>query len=182
MDKNKNRDAATFGGGCFWCTEAVFEKLDGVYSVVSGYSGGHAENPSYEEVCSGTTGHAEVVRVEYDPGVITYRELLEVFFSVHDPTTLNRQGNDTGTQYRSEIFYHNDQQQQIAREFKQELQSSGKFSTPVVTGISPLKNFYEAEAYHQDYFEKKPNKAYCRMVIEPKLRKFENLFGTKLKE
>ncbi|MDX9883043.1 MAG: peptide-methionine (S)-S-oxide reductase MsrA [Prolixibacteraceae bacterium] len=174
-------ETATFGGGCFWCTEAIFKKLKGVESVTSGYSGGTTENPSYNDVCSGETGHAEVVQIEFNPEVISYRELLEVFWSTHDPTTLNRQGADVGTQYRSVIFYHSEAQKQIALKYKNELNSALVYGKPVVTEISPFSKFYKAENYHQDYFENNSTKAYCQIVIVPKLKKFKEIFSEKLK-
>jgi peptide-methionine (S)-S-oxide reductase len=173
---------ATFGSGCFWCTEAVFERLNGVHSVVSGYSGGKIEDPAYEEVCNGTTGHAEVTQITYDPDVITFDELLEVFWKTHDPTTLNRQGNDVGPQYRSVIFYHDDEQKQLAEKYKEELDKSGAWDKPIVTEISPLINFYNAEDYHQDYYVNNPNQGYCTFVIAPKLEKLEKVFKDKLKK
>jgi peptide-methionine (S)-S-oxide reductase len=173
---------ATFGSGCFWCTEAIFERLKGVHSVVSGYAGGSVENPTYEEVCKGTTGHAEVTQITYDPGVITFDELLEVFWRTHDPTTLNRQGNDIGPQYRSVIFYHDDEQKQLAEKYKKELDKSGAWDKPIVTEISPLINFFEAEGYHQDYYENNPSQGYCAFVIAPKVEKFEKVFKDKLKK
>lgn len=179
--KMENLEKATFGSGCFWCTEAVFERLNGVHSVVSGYAGGTVDNPTYEEVCSGTTGHAEVTQITYDPKVITYDELLEVFWKTHDPTTLNRQGNDVGTQYRSVIFYHNEEQKQLAEKYKEELNKSGAWDRPIVTEISPLTNFFSAEGYHQDYYENNPNQGYCAFVIAPKVEKFEKVFKDKLK-
>jgi peptide-methionine (S)-S-oxide reductase len=172
---------ATFGSGCFWCTEAVFERLRGVHSVVSGYAGGTVENPTYEVVCNGATGHAEVTQITYDPAEITYVELLEVFWKTHDPTTLNRQGNDVGTQYRSVIFYHDDEQKQLAEKYKEELDKSGAWDKPIVTEISTLTNFYPAEDYHQDYYNNNPNQGYCAFVIAPKVEKFEKVFKHKLK-
>lgn len=172
---------ATFGSGCFWCTEAVFERLTGVHSVVSGYAGGTVENPTYEEICTGTTGHAEVTQITYNPGVITFDELLEVFWKTHDPTTLNRQGNDVGPQYRSVIFYHNDEQKQLAEKYKEELDKSEAWDKPIVTEISPLTNYFEAEDYHQDYYANNPNQGYCAFVIAPKLEKFEKVFKDILK-
>lgn len=174
-------DTATFGEGCFWCTEAVFERLEGVREVVSGYAGGTAKNPSYEEVCTGRTGHAEVCRIIFDPKVISYGELLDVFWHTHDPTTLNRQGNDVGTQYRSVIFYHNDEQKAAAEASLEKEKKSGDFKNPIVTKISPLTNFYEAEDYHQEYFANHPDRAYCSYVIAPKVKKFKAKFGDKLK-
>ena len=174
-------EKATFGSGCFWCTEAIFENLNGVHSVVSGYAGGQVLNPTYEEVCNGTTGHAEVTQITYDPSVITYDELLEVFWKTHDPTTLNRQGNDAGPQYRSVIFYHNDEQKQLAEKYKAELDKSGAWDNPIVTEISPLKNYFPAEDYHQDYYNNNSNQGYCAFVIAPKLEKFKKVFKDKLK-
>ncbi len=179
--KTENMETATFGGGCFWCTEAIFKSLKGVEKVTSGYSGGTMENPSYSDVCSGETGHAEVIQIELDPAIISFRELLEVFWSTHDPTTLNRQGADVGTQYRSVIFYHSEEQKEIAERYKKEMNSSNVFNKPVVTEISPFKKFYPAENYHQDYFENNSTKAYCQIVIVPKLKKFKEIFGAKLK-
>ena len=177
-----NLQKATFGSGCFWCTEAIFENLNGVHSVVSGYAGGQALNPTYEEVCTGTTGHAEVTQITYDPSVITYDELLEVFWKTHDPTTLNRQGNDAGPQYRSVIFYHNDEQKKLAEKYKAELDKSGAWDKSIVTEISPLTNYFPAEDYHQDYYNNNPNQGYCAFVIGPKLEKFRKVFKDKLKK
>ena len=177
-----NLQKATFGSGCFWCTEAIFERLNGVKSVVSGYSGGKVENPTYEEVCTGTTGHAEVTQITYNPEVISFDELLEVFWKTHDPTTLNRQGNDVGPQYRSVIFYHNDEQKKLAEKYKVALDKSGAWEKPIVTEISPLINFYPAEDYHQEYYENNPNQGYCAFVIAPKVEKFEKVFKDKLKK
>jgi peptide-methionine (S)-S-oxide reductase len=176
-----NTDTATFGNGCFWCTEALFQELNGVTSVASGYSGGHVVNPTYEEVCEKNTGHAEVIQIVYDPSVITFDELLEVFWQTHDPTTLNRQGNDVGPQYRSVIFYHNEKQKERSEYFKKELDKSGAFNQPIVTAIEPFKNFYVAEDYHQNYFKLNGNQPYCYFVIRPKLEKFEKAFKSKLK-
>jgi peptide-methionine (S)-S-oxide reductase len=178
---NENHEIATFGSGCFWCTEAIYERVKGVHSVVSGYAGGTVESPTYKEVCTGTTGHAEVVQLTYDPAVVTYDELLEIFFRTHDPTTLNRQGNDVGTQYRSVIFYHNDEQKDKAEYYKSELDKSGAWDSPIVTEISPYTNFFIAEDYHQDYFENNPTQGYCAFVIAPKVEKFEKVFNNKLK-
>jgi peptide-methionine (S)-S-oxide reductase len=171
---------ATFGSGCFWCTEAVFKELRGVTSVVSGYSGGSVPNPSYEQVCGGRTGHAEVVQITFDPAQITYPDLLEVFWKTHDPTTLNRQGHDVGTQYRSVVFYHDEGQRQAADESKSRLADSGAFESPIVTEISPATTFYPAEDYHQNYFEQHPGQGYCAAVIRPKVDKFRAAFGKKL--
>ena len=176
-----NLEKATFGSGCFWCTEAIFEELKGVRSVVSGYAGGHVINPTYEEICTGTTGHAEVTQIMFDPSIISYDELLEVFWKTHDPTTLNRQGNDVGPQYRSAIFYHNDEQKQLAEKYKSELDKSGAWDNPIVTEISPLTNYFPAEEYHQDYYANNPNQGYCAFVIAPKLEKFKKVFKEKLK-
>ena len=174
-------ETATFGSGCFWCTEAIFERVKGVTSVVSGYTGGKVDNPSYEEVCTGKTGHAEVIQIKFDSAVVSYDELLEIFWKTHDPTTLNRQGADVGTQYRSVIFYHNDEQKEKAESYKTELNKAKIWEDPIVTEISPLKNFYSAEKYHQDYYEQNPNQGYCSFVITPKIEKFEKVFKDKLK-
>ncbi|HXY05760.1 MAG TPA: peptide-methionine (S)-S-oxide reductase MsrA [Burkholderiaceae bacterium] len=168
---------ATFAGGCFWCLEAVFEELDGVIDVESGYSNGHTQNPDYRQVCSGETGYAEVVRIEFDPARITYRELLEVFFAVHDPTTLNRQGNDVGSQYRSAIFYHDEEQKATASQFLQDAQSS--FEDDIVTQLEPVDRYFRAETYHQEYFRHNTNQGYCMFVIGPKLEKFRRAFARK---
>ena len=173
---------ATFGAGCFWCVEAVFQELQGVSAVKSGYSGGSVINPTYEQVCSGLTGHAEVCQITYDPSVIGFEELLEVFWKTHDPTTLNRQGHDEGTQYRSVIFYHDDEQRKLAEAYKQKLDKSGAFKNRIVTEISPFAKFYPAENYHDDYFRRNPNQGYCRVVIQPKMDKFREVFQDKLKE
>jgi len=174
-------EKATFGSGCFWCTEAVFQRLKGVHAVVSGYSGGRVENPTYKQVCSGLTGHAEVVEITYDPAQVSYEELLEVFWGTHDPTTPNRQGPDVGTQYRSVIFYHNDQQRKLAEHYRDKLGASGAFRAPMVTEISPLRKFFAAEDYHQDYYRLNPRQPYCRAVIRPKVEKLKKVFGDKLK-
>ncbi len=173
---------ATFGEGCFWCVEAVFQQLEGVISVQSGYAGGTIENPTYKQVCTGTTGHAEVCQIHFDPAKISFDELLEVFWKTHDPTTLNRQGADEGTQYRSVIFYHDEQQRALAEKRKKELDASGAWSDPIVTEISPLLKFFPAEDYHQNYYRSNPQQGYCRIVIRPKLDKFEKVFGDKLKK
>jgi peptide-methionine (S)-S-oxide reductase len=176
-------DTATFATGCFWCTEAIFEELNGVLKVTSGYTGGHVNNPTYKEVCSGETGHAECVQVVYEPNKITYDELLEVFFEVHDPTSLNRQGADVGTQYRSAIFYHSDEQKQKAEYYKNELNKSGAYDKQIVTEIAPSSKFYAAEDYHQEYYENNKNSnPYCSVVIRPKLEKFQKVFSNKLKK
>ena len=169
-------ERATFGGGCFWCVEAAFKALEGAESVTSGYAGGHAEDPTYEEVCSGKTGHAEVVQIEYDPDELAYADLLEVFFTIHDPTTKDRQGPDVGSQYRSAIYAHDDEQLETARSFAEELENEGLYDG-IVTEIEPLETFYEAEEYHQDYFEKNPNDAYCTMHAAPKVEKVREKFG-----
>ncbi|MCU7695116.1 peptide-methionine (S)-S-oxide reductase MsrA [Haoranjiania flava] len=174
-------DTATFGTGCFWCTEALFERLEGVTNVVSGYAGSKVPNPSYEEVTSGTTGAAEVCQITFDPNVISYQDLLKVFWEVHDPTTLNRQGNDVGPQYRSVIFFHDKEQEALAKEFKRRLNESGAWDKPVVTAIEPLSNFYAAENYHQDYYINNIRQPYCQYVIKPKMEKFERVFKDKLK-
>lgn len=175
-------ELATFGGGCFWCTEAMFDQLKGVESAISGYSGGTKENPTYEEVCSGTTGHAEVIQVKYDPNKITFLELLEVFFKTHDPTTLNRQGGDKGTQYRSVVFYHNPEQKQQTEQIINELTKEKIWNNPIVTEIAGYSKFYSAEAYHQEYFVNNPQNQYCQMVVTPKVQKFEKLFKDKIKK
>jgi len=177
-----DKDTATFGTGCFWCTEAVFEQLNGVLSVTSGYSGGTVVKPTYKEVCTGETGHAECVQVVYEPAKISYEELLEVFFQVHDPTSLNRQGADVGTQYRSAIFYHNAEQKEKAEFYKKELDKSGAYNKPIVTEIAAFSKFYTAENYHHAYYELNKNtNHYCSVVIRPKLEKFEKVFSKKLK-
>ena len=175
-------EKATFGAGCFWCVEAVFERLKGVETVESGYTGGHTKNPTYKEICTGRTGHAEVVQITFDPKVVSFGELLEVFWKTHDPTTLNRQGNDVGTQYRSAVFYHDHQQKAEAEKYKKKLDEAGVFDDPIVTEISPLGVYYAAENYHQEYFEQNPNQPYCRLVIAPKVDKFEKVFKDKLKK
>lgn len=174
-------DTATFGAGCFWCVDAIFRELKGVTSVKSGYSGGHIKNPAYREVCNGTTGHAEVCRIEFNPKEISYAELLSVFWQVHDPTTLNRQGADEGTQYRSVIFYHSEQQKKEAEDYKKKLDASGSFTAKIVTEISPAMAFYVAEDYHQDYFSQNGEQPYCKFVIEPKMEKFRKVFKDKLR-
>lgn len=179
-DKNRYA-AATFGSGCFWCTEAVFVRLKGVKEVLSGYSGGSVPDPSYEAVCTGLTGHAEVCNIIYDPSEISFDELLRVFWKTHDPTTLNRQGSDTGAQYRSVIFYHDNEQKEKAEHYKEELNKSGAWNDPVVTEISQFKKFYKAEDYHQNYFKKNPGQGYCAFIIAPKVEKFEKVFSNMLK-
>lgn len=172
---------ATLAGGCFWCLEAVFDQLQGVESVESGYSGGTVPHPTYEQVCTGTTGHAEVVQIMFDPAVISYRELLEIFFTIHDPTTLNRQGADIGTQYRSAIFYHNEEQKAGAEQVIAELAAAKVWNDPIVTEVKAARAFYEAEGYHQEYFERNGNQPYCRIVIAPKVAKLHKLYLGKLK-
>ena len=181
MNEQNKLEVATFGEGCFWCTEAVFERLEGVEKVVSGYAGGHVRNPSYKEVCTGQTGHAEVCQIFFDPDVITYEELLDVFWHTHDPTTLNRQGNDIGSQYRSVIFFHNEEQKKVAEASRSDMDASGTFGDPIVTEIKPFDNFYEAEDYHQDYFANNPNQPYCTFVVKPKVNKFTAKYQDKLK-
>jgi peptide-methionine (S)-S-oxide reductase len=172
---------ATFGSGCFWCTEAVFLRLEGVTAVESGYAGGFVKNPTYEDVCAGLTGHAEVCRISYNPEKIGFDELLKVFWLTHDPTTLNQQGADRGTQYRSVVFYHDEAQQELASKLKKELDKSGSFRAPIVTEISPIKEYYKAEAYHQNYYAQNPFGGYCQAVVRPKIEKFEKVFKGKLK-
>ena len=174
-------ETATLGAGCFWCVEAVFQDLKGVHRAVSGYAGGAVENPTYQQVCTGTTGHAEVVQITFDPEAISFADLLAVFWRTHDPTTLNRQGADVGTQYRSAIFYHTEEQRAIAEESKRETDASGLWPGPIVTEIAPLRNFYEAEDYHRDYYRLNPDQPYCRMVIDPKIRKFRKAFQDRLR-
>ncbi len=190
-DKNKHHmnpsneaalEKATFGAGCFWCVEAMFQDIKGVTSVVSGYSGGSVKNPSYKEVCTGRTGHAEVIQVTYDPDMVKYETLLEAFWLSHDPTQLNRQGADVGTQYRSVIFYHNASQEMLAKEYKNRLNVENAFGKPVVTEISPMAEFYPAEDYHQDYFANNPGNGYCSMVVGPKLEKFRKAFKQNLND
>ncbi len=171
----------TLGAGCFWCVEAIYKKLNGVVEVQSGYSGGHQENPTYKEVCAETTGHAEVCQLIYDDTVISIEEILAVFFQIHDPTTLNRQGNDVGTQYRSVIFYHSEEQKQIAEEFIKQLTDIGKYANKIVTQVEPFEKFYQAEDYHNDYFDLHGEQPYCQFVVKPKVEKFEKLFADKLK-
>lgn len=177
----QKKEVAVFGGGCFWCTEAVFDELRGVTSVVSGYAGGNTKNPTYEQVCGGRTGHAEVIRIEFDPEQIAFRDLLTVFFATHDPTTVNRQGNDVGTQYRSVILYADEEQKRQAESFMRELDASGAFSQPIVTILEPLTDFYEAERYHQKYYASNPYQPYCQMMIPPKLTKLHKRFAELLK-
>jgi len=172
---------ATLGNGCFWCTEAVFDELRGVQSATSGYSGGAVKNPSYKEVCTGRTGHAEALQIIYDPKVVSFEKLLEVFWQTHDPTTLNRQGADVGTQYRSAIFYHNEEQRKIAEDLKKKLDASGAFNSPIVTEITPFANFYPAEDYHQEYYKLNGEAPYCQFVVRPKVEKFRKVFKEDLK-
>ena len=176
-----NTQIATFAGGCFWCTEAIFDQVKGVSSVISGYSGGHVINPSYREVTGGRTGHAEAIQIEFDPSVITYAELLEIFFKTHDPTTLNRQGADVGPQYRSAVFYHSEEQKRKTEEIIQALNEAKIWSSPIVTEVTEYSNFYQAEDYHQEYFENNGQQPYCRVVIQPKVEKFQKVFKEKLK-
>ncbi len=181
-EQNKKLDIATFAAGCFWCVEAQYQQLDGVEKVESGYIGGDVDNPTYKQVCTGTTGHAEACNIYYDPEKITYDELLAAFWVAHDPTTLNRQGNDVGTQYRSAIFYHNEEQKQKAEEYKRRLNEEKAYDNPVVTEISPYSKFYKAEEYHQNYYNDNPNQGYCTFVVKPKLDKFKKVFADKLKK
>jgi peptide-methionine (S)-S-oxide reductase len=180
--KLENYSQATLGAGCFWCVEAVFQRIEGVVFVESGYSNGHVNNPTYEQVCSGNTGHAEVARIYFDENKVSFREILEIFFKTHDPTTLNKQGNDIGTQYRSGIYYHNEEQKKIAEEMKDLIDKSGIYSKSVVTEIVPISNYYMAEDYHQNYYNDNKNQPYCSFVITPKIDKLEKLFKEKLKK
>ena len=180
--QTKKMEIATFGNGCFWCTEAIFQELKGVSKAVSGYMGGTKKDPTYKEVCTGTTGHAEVLQITYDPSIISFDELLEVFWKTHDPTTLNRQGNDVGTQYRSAVFYHNEEQKKLASEYKTKLDASGAWNDPIVTEITAASTFYPAEDYHQEYFSLNGSQPYCNFVIRPKVEKFKNVFKDKLKD
>jgi peptide-methionine (S)-S-oxide reductase len=180
-EETHNMEQSTLGGGCFWCTEAVFLRLEGVHKVESGYSGGSAETATYQQVSTGRTGHVEVIQITFDSTLISFRELLEIFFATHDPTTSNRQGNDVGTQYRSVVFYHDENQKQVAEKLIQELDKSGKYSKPIVTTVEPFTAFYKAEDYHQKFFARNPNQAYARAVIPPKLTKLEKDFAEKLK-
>ena len=180
-EKTVSLQTATFGGGCFWCVESVFLRLEGVETVTSGYMGGHIDNPTYKQICTGATGHAEVIQIQFDPEKIAFEELLAVFWATHDPTTLNRQGNDVGTQYRSAVFYHDDQQRAIAEESKEKLDASRFYRRPAVTEITPASTMFPAEDYHQDYFNQNPNDRYCNLVVPEKLDKLKKLFGSKLK-
>jgi peptide-methionine (S)-S-oxide reductase len=182
MNSANNRETATLAGGCFWCLEAVFDELKGVEKVVSGYSGGKVKNPTYEQVSNGTTGHAEVVQLTFDPQIISYKELLEVFFTIHDPTTLNRQGADVGTQYRSAVYYHSPEQKAVTEKVIAELNAAKIWDAPIVTEVTQFAEFYPAEDYHQQYFERNPNQRYCRVVIAPKVLKFRKQFFSKLKK
>ncbi len=174
-------ETATFGGGCFWCLEAIFQAVGGVVSVEPGYMGGWTPSPSYEQVCTDTTGHAEVVQIRFDPGAVSYRDLLEIFFAIHDPTTLNRQGPDVGSQYRSVIFYHSPEQEQAAREIIKQLTEARLFRWPILTAVEPAAEFYPAESYHRDYFRRNPDQPYCATVVAPKLSKFREKFSARLK-
>ncbi len=178
----KKMETATFGGGCFWCTEAVFQRMKGVDKVVSGYMGGKVDNPTYEQVCTGRTGHAEVIQITYDPSVAKFKDLLEVFWKTHDPTTLNRQGADVGTQYRSSVFYHSEEQKTIAEEYKEKLNKAGIYKNPIVTEIVEAKKFYAAEKYHQNFFNDNPRNGYCQNVVREKVEKFREIFADKVKE
>lgn len=175
-------ELATLAGGCFWCLETVFDELKGVESVESGYSGGHVQNPGYAQVCDGETGHAEVVQVKFDPQVLSYKDLLTIFFTIHDPTTLNRQGNDVGTQYRSVIFYHNEEQKNVSEEVIREISAARIWDAPILTEVTPFDRFYIAEDYHQEYFKKNPFQGYCRAIIAPKVAKFRHTFAERLKK
>jgi peptide-methionine (S)-S-oxide reductase len=181
MTNQAENEIATLGGGCFWCLEAVFLDIQGVETVISGYSGGEVANPTYEAVCNGTTGHAEVVQIIYHPKLISFKEILEIFFAIHDPTQLNRQGNDIGTQYRSVIFYHSEQQEEEARNIIHELEKEAIYSDPIVTEITAFTEFFPAEDYHQEYFKKNPNQPYCQLIILPKIIKLREKYATKLK-
>lgn len=176
------QEIATLGGGCFWCLEAVYDQLKGVEDVVSGYAGGHVPNPDYEHVCTGVTGHAEVVQIRFDPEIVSFKDILQVFFTIHDPTTLNRQGADVGTQYRSAIFYHSPAQKATAEQVIAELNSAAIWDAPVVTEVTPFDKIYPAENYHQEYFERNPGQGYCRVVIAPKVAKFRKLYLDRLKK
>jgi peptide-methionine (S)-S-oxide reductase len=179
---NNHTEVATLAGGCFWCLEAVYDQLKGVEDVVSGYAGGHVRNPSYQQVCTGMTGHAEVIQIKYNPEEVSFRDLLNVFFTIHDPTTLNRQGNDVGTQYRSAIFYHTPEQKATAEQVVAELNTAHVWDDPIVTEIAPLETFYPAEEYHQQYFERNPYQPYCRVVVAPKVAKFRKQYFEQLKK
>jgi peptide-methionine (S)-S-oxide reductase len=180
MIENKTKEKATLGGGCFWCLEAVFSNLEGVEKIESGYSGGKIDNPTYEQICSGSTGHAEVVQITFNTDLIAFQDILEVFFDIHDPTTLNRQGNDIGTQYRSVIFHHSEEQKEIAEGLIKKLESKKTWENPIVTEVSPLIEFFKAEKYHQNYFKLNASQPYCKIVIEPKIAKFKEKYSTRL--
>lgn len=180
-DNDNNLENATLGGGCFWCLEAIYDQLEGVIDVTSGYSGGKTAHPSYREICSGLTGHAEVVQITYDPSIISYKDLLDMFFDIHDPTTLNRQGNDVGTQYRSVIFYHNDFQKNIANQLIKNIEARKLWSNPVVTEVAEFTDFYPAEEYHQEYYQHNTYQPYCQVVIAPKLEKFRKMYKNRIK-
>jgi peptide-methionine (S)-S-oxide reductase len=182
MSETQREEIATLAGGCFWCLEAVYADLDGVLRVESGYAGGTVSNPSYERVCAGTTGHAEVVQITFDPRVLSYRDLLEVFFNIHDPTTLNRQGHDIGTQYRSAIFYHSPEQKAVAEQMIRELSAAHRWPNPIVTEVTPFTAFYKAEPYHQEYFAHNPYQPYCQAVVGPKVAKFRKQYRERLKK
>jgi peptide-methionine (S)-S-oxide reductase len=181
MDTSAELNTATFAGGCFWCTEAIFQRLDGVEKVLPGYSGGHVDNPTYEQVCAGSTGHAESIQITYDPSKVSYDQLLEVFWKTHDPTTKNRQGNDFGPQYRSVVFYHDNSQKKLAEAYKAKLESEHIWNKPIVTEIVPFDKFWPAENYHQNYYNNNPDKGYCTLVITPKIEKFRKIFKDRLK-
>jgi peptide-methionine (S)-S-oxide reductase len=181
MENEKSNEVATLAGGCFWCLEAVFDELNGVENVESGYSGGHSDNPTYRQVCTGATGHAEVVQINFDPSIISFKELLQVFFSIHDPTTLNRQGADIGTQYRSAIFYHTPGQKEVADQVIGEINQARIWNDPIVTEVTKFTEFYPAEEYHRDYYLRNPDQPYCRIVIDPKVARFRKSFLEKLK-
>lgn len=181
LNTNPGTETATLGNGCFWCTEAIFQQVEGVIKVTSGYSGGQTENPDYKSVCSGNTGHAECLQVIYDPQKIHFEDLLEIFWKTHDPTTLNRQGNDVGTQYRSVVFYHDEDQKDIAEKYIMQLEKSGVYSRPIVTTLEPFVKFYPAEGYHQDYYKLNGNAPYCQFVVKPKVEKFLKNFSSKIK-
>lgn len=182
MQESKSKEITTLAGGCFWCLEAVYDDLKGIEDVVSGYSGGHVENPSYEQVCTGGTGHAEVVQIKFDPQVISFAEILKVFFTIHNPTTLNQQGADIGTQYRSAIFYHTPEQKKLAEQTIAEINAAKIWDAPIVTEVTPFKEFHPAEDYHQEYFKRNPYQGYCQMVVAPKVAKFRQKFADKLKK
>ena len=179
---DKDLEIATLANGCFWCTEAIFSRIKGIKSVIPAYSGGKTSNPSYEQVCTGITGHAETIHIEYDPKIISFEKILDIFWHTHDPTTLNRQGNDVGTQYRSAIFYHNENQKNIAEKLKKELEKEGIFKNPIVTEIIPFSNFYRAEDYHKEYYENNRNAPYCSFVIDPKIQKLLQKYSNKIKQ